>query len=87
MGKRETIDGVPVSEEQIEAWVAEAERGHDVETLKKRGRGRPGRGAQPAQVVAVRLTAEELERIDDLAEREHMSRSEVMRAALASYTR
>ncbi|CAL8896038.1 hypothetical protein [Kocuria varians] len=49
-----------VSEEMIEAWVAEAEAGYDVEERKRRGRGRPGRGAEPMQVVAVRLTAEEL---------------------------
>lgn len=35
--------------------------------LKKRGRGRPGRGAKPAQVVAVRLTVDELSALDRLA--------------------
>lgn len=49
-----------MSEEMIEAWVAEAEAGYDVEERKRRGRGRPGRGAEPMKVVAVRLTAEEL---------------------------
>lgn len=49
-----------VSEEQIDKWVKEAEAGYDVEELKKRGRGRPGRGAKPTQVVAVRFTEEEL---------------------------
>ena len=43
MSKREMIKGVPVTEEQISEWVAEAEAGYDVEALKKRGRGRPGR--------------------------------------------
>lgn len=43
-----------VSEEQIQQWVTEAEAGYDVEELKRRGRGRPGRGADPMQVVAVR---------------------------------
>ncbi|MGL5910089.1 MAG: antitoxin, partial [Phycicoccus sp.] len=47
-----------VSDEQIQQWADEAERGYDVEELKRRGRGRPGRGAEPMQVVAVRLTAE-----------------------------
>ncbi|WP_449279181.1 ribbon-helix-helix protein, CopG family [Leucobacter sp. GX0328] len=82
MGKRETINGVPVTEEQIGAWAAEAEVGYDVAMLKKRGRGRPGRGAEPSQVIALRLTVEEIAVIDERAEREGKSRSEVIREAL-----
>jgi predicted transcriptional regulator len=85
MSGEETINGVPVTEEQIAAWVAEAEAGIDVETLKRRGRGRPGRGAEPAQVVALRLTAEELAALDARAAREHKSRSELIREAIAAY--
>lgn len=33
----------------------------DVDDLQRRGRGRPGPGAEPMHVVAVRLTAEELD--------------------------
>lgn len=75
---------MPVSEEQIAQWGAEAEVGYDVPALKKRGRGRPGRGAEPSQVVALRLTAEELAFIDARAEREGKSRSDIIREALAS---
>ncbi len=84
MDSRETINGKPVSDEQIAEWAAEAEAGYDVEEQKKRGRGRPGRGAEPSQVVALRLTAEELSRIDARAAREGKSRSEVIRDALAA---
>lgn len=35
------------------------------------------------QVVAVRLTAQELAGLDEVAEREHISRSEAIRRALA----
>ena len=73
-----------VSEEQIQQWADEAEAGYDVEEMKRRGRGRPGRGAEPMQVVAVRLTAEELAAVDAIAKREHISRSEAIRRALAS---
>lgn len=72
-----------VSEGQVQQWADEAEAGYDVEALKRRGRGRPGRGAAPMQVVAVRLTAEELEALDSAAASRHMSRSEAIRAALA----
>lgn len=74
-----------MSEEQIRQWSEEAEVGYDVEELKRRGRGRPGRGAEPMQVVAVRLTAEELAAVDAIAEREHISRSEAIRRALAGF--
>ncbi|WP_125611481.1 ribbon-helix-helix domain-containing protein [Specibacter cremeus] len=84
MASDETINGVPVTEEQIAAWAAEAEAGYDVGALKKRGRGRPGRGAEPSQVVALRLTLEELAAIDARAAREGKTRSEVIREALAA---
>lgn len=74
-----------VTEEQIQKWADEAEAGYDVEELKRRGRGRPGRGAEAMQVVAVRLTAEELESLDALAAKNEMSRSEAIRAALAHF--
>jgi hypothetical protein len=78
-------DNHMVTEEQIQKWADEAEAGYDVEELKRRGRGRPGRGAEPMQVVAVRLTAEELEALDAAAAKNDMSRSEVIRAALAHF--
>ena len=85
MSSGEMIHGVPVTEEQIAAWVAEAESGYDVDALKRRGRGRPGRGAEPAQVVALRLTTDELAALDARAAREHKSRSELIREAIAAY--
>ncbi len=74
-----------VSEGQIQQWADEAEAGYDVEELKRRGRGRPGRGAEPMQVVAVRLTAQEVTALDEVAKREHLSRSEAIRRALADF--
>ncbi|HOA26649.1 MAG TPA: ribbon-helix-helix protein, CopG family [Arachnia sp.] len=85
MSAQETINGQPVTEEQIAAWADEAERGYDVAALKKRGRGRPGRGAMPTQVVALRLTTDELAAIDARAERERKTRSETIRDALTAY--
>jgi predicted transcriptional regulator len=85
MEDRETIGGVPVDEAQIAAWAAEAERGYDVDALKRRGRGRPGRGAGPTQVVPVRLTSDELDLVDSLAGRDGKTRSDVLREALMAY--
>ena len=74
-----------VSEEQIQKWADEAEAGYDVDELKRRGRGRPGRGAEPMQVVAVRLTVDELDALDAAAAKNSMSRSDAIRAALAHF--
>lgn len=74
------------SEQQIQEWAAEAEAGYDVAELRRRGRGRPGRGAEPMQVVAVRLTAEEIAALDDIAEKSDLSRSEAIRRALADFS-
>jgi predicted transcriptional regulator len=75
-----------VSEKQIQKWADEAEAGYDVDELERRGRGRPGRGAEPMQVVAVRLTAEEVAALDAAAAKKDMSRSEAIRTALAHFT-
>ncbi len=74
-----------VSDEQINTWAEEAESGYDVATLKRSGRGRPGRGASPMQVVAVRLTSEELEALDAAAAKHEMTRSEAIRSAVAHF--
>lgn len=79
---KETINGRPVSEDQIAEWAAEAEAGYDVEKLRRRGRGRPGRGAQPSQVVAVRLTPDELAKVDERAAAAHKTRSAHIRDVL-----
>lgn len=84
MAQHETIDGVPVDEAQIAAWAAEAAAGYDAAALKKRGRGRPGRGAGPTQVIPLRLTAEEVASIDARAARRGLTRSDVIREALAA---
>lgn len=71
-----------MTEEQIAVGAAEAEAGYGAEALKKGGRGRPGRGAEPSQLVALRLTADEIAMLDARAEREGKSRSEVIPEAL-----
>jgi predicted transcriptional regulator len=81
MADNNTIRGEEVTERQIDEWVAEAEAGFDVEALKKRGR--PARSREASQVVALRLTAEELAALDLRAQREGKSRSEVIRDALS----
>lgn len=80
------MQGQDVSETQVEEWVAEAEAGYDVEELRRRSGGRPGRASEPSQVVPVRLTADELAAVMARADREHLNRSEAIRAALAAWS-
>ena len=49
------LRGVPVSDEQIQAWADEAERGYDLTKLPPPRPGRPPVGEGPAAAVAVRL--------------------------------
>lgn len=79
----ETIDGVPVTEEMVQAWADEAERGYDIGTLRKRGRKPKGDG--PARVVPVRLDGTLLGALDERAQHDHTSRSDVIRAAIRAY--
>ena len=80
--------GVPVrlTNKQLETWTREAEEGYDVDALKRRGRGRPGRSATPSRVVAVRLTDHEMRVLDNLAASQSLSRSETLRRALMRTT-
>jgi hypothetical protein len=79
----ETIKGKPVTDQDIQDWSGEAERGYDVEQLRRRGRRPVGDG--PGQVVPVRMDATLLAALNDRAERDHVSRSEAIRAAIRSY--
>ncbi len=79
----EKIEGVPVTDEMIQKWADEAEKGYDVDQLRKRGRKLMGDG--PARVVPVRLDDTLLMALDKRAERDHTTRSELIRAALRAY--
>ena len=79
----ETIDGVPVTDEMIQEWADEAERGYDVDVLKKRGRRPVGDGA--ARVVPVRMDDSLVAAVDQRAEKDGTSRSEIIRSAVRAF--
>ena len=79
----ETIDGVPVTDEMIQEWADEAEREYDVEVLKKRGRRPIGDGA--ARVVPVRMDDSLVAAVDQRAEKDGTSRSEIIRSAVRAF--
>jgi hypothetical protein len=80
---KEAVDGVPVSEEMIETWSKEAKRGYPAEQLRRRGRRPIGDG--PGEVIPVRMDATLLNALATRAEREHLSRSEAIRAAVRAW--
>lgn len=79
----EAINGVPVTEDMIQAWADEAERGYDIDALRKRGRKPKGDG--PARVVPVRLDDSLVRALDARVEEDKTSRSDVIRAAIRAY--
>ena len=79
----ETIDGVPVTDEMIQEWADEAERGYAVDVLKKRGRRPIGDGA--ARVVPVRMDDSLVAAVDQRAEKDGTSRSEIIRSAVRAF--
>ena len=79
----ETINGVPVTDEMIQEWADEAERGYIVEVLKKRGRRPIGDGA--ARVVPVRMDESLAAAVDQRAEKDGTSRSEIIRSAVQAF--
>ena len=54
------LHGVPVSDEQIQAWADEAERGYDLADLPSPRPGRPPVGKGPGVAVTVRLDEQTL---------------------------
>lgn len=83
MGKR-VINGREVSDEQVQAWVDEAERGYDVDELRRRW-GRPPRAEATSQVVSTRFSDAELAELMNRANREGLDRSAAIRAAVREW--
>lgn len=79
----ETINGKPVTEDMIQALADEAERGYDIEQLRKRGRKPNGDG--PARVIPVRLDDSLIGAVDARAEHDQTNRSDMIRAAIRAY--
>jgi uncharacterized protein (DUF4415 family) len=81
---KETIAGNPIDDALIEEWADEAERGYPINRLRKRGR--PAVGEGPSTVIQVRVDGDLLKALTRRADREHVNRSEAVRAAIRSWT-
>ncbi len=78
-----SIGGVPVSEETLDEWVAEAERGYDPLTM--RPVGRPPLGYGPSSVVQVRVDPALRDALTARAADDATTASEIVRRALRAY--
>lgn len=72
-----------VSDGTIQKWADEAETGYGVETLRKRGR--PTTGTGRGEVVTVPIDGTLMDALDARSERDHLSRSEVIREAVRAW--
>lgn len=79
-----TVDGQPITEETIEALVADAEAGFPKARVAPVGRPRTV-GKRPAETVTVRLDPERIDAVRARARREHTSASDILRRALDEY--
>lgn len=83
-----TRDGVPITDETVEALADEAERGYDVEDILRRRRGgRPAMGSAAASVESVRLDPEMKRALLLRAAADGVSVSETIRRAVGAYLR
>jgi len=80
----ETIGDKPVTDQQIRKWADDAEKGFDVEELRRRGRPRLGNGL--STVIPVRMEDDLLEALNERAEHDGISRSEAIREAVRAWT-
>jgi len=80
------LHGVPVSDEQIQAWADEAERGYDLADLPSPRPGRPPVGERPGVAVMVRLDEQSLRSADGTCCPEGIvSSSDAVRAAVREW--
>ena len=76
--------GVELTDEVLQRMAQEAEAGLDPAKLRRRP-GRPSMGSGPADAVPVRLDPELRRAVDERAEAENVTVSEVIREALRRY--
>jgi hypothetical protein len=80
-----THSGRTIGDDLVGELAAKAERGHDVDEIRRRRGGRPPIGSGPASVESVRLDPELRRALEERAERDQESTSSIIRKALRSY--
>ncbi|MDR1824845.1 MAG: ribbon-helix-helix domain-containing protein [Bifidobacteriaceae bacterium] len=78
-------DGSPVTPEDLESALATFEGPIDLKRARIHRLGRPPKAVTLAQMVRIRMTQAQLARLDWVAERQHSSRSAIIRLAVDQY--
>jgi hypothetical protein len=76
--------GIELTDEVLKELAQEAEDGLDTTKLRRRP-GRPAMGSGPAETFPVRLEPELRQAVDERAEKDHTTASDVVREALRRY--
>ena len=84
MTTRRTVDGQPLTDQQIRDLADEAEAGYDPASLRRKG-GRKPLGSAAARVIPVRLDPDLERALKARADADHANTSEVIRDALRAY--
>ena len=86
MTTHKTKTGQILTDGDLDAIANEVESdSYDVEVLRARRRGRPSMGSGPAEVVPVRIDPELKAAIEERAEADHTTTSEIIREALRRF--
>lgn len=80
----QTKSGVKLTDTVLDRMAAEAEAGLDAKKLRRRP-GRPSMGSGPADLLPVRFNPELRKAVNDRANADHTTASDVVRAALRQY--
>ncbi len=80
-----TKSGKLLTDAEVERLADEVQQGYDVETLKRRRRGRPMLGRAPSEVVPVRLDPDLKQAVDARAEADQTTASEIIREAIRRF--
>ena len=80
-------DGTPITDEVVEAMADQAERGYDVEEIRRRRGGRPPMGSAASSVESVRLDPELKRDLLLHAAKQGITVSEAIRRAIGQHLR
>jgi hypothetical protein len=76
--------GVELTDDVLKELAEKAEHGFDITKLRRRP-GRPAMGSGPAETLPVRLEPELRKALNQRAEKDHTTASDVVREALRRY--
>ena len=76
--------GVELTDDVLKELAEEAKDGLDITKLRRRP-GRPAMGSGPAETLPVRLEPELRQAVNERAEKDHTTASDVVREALRRY--